>query len=292
MDFSHFSEDDYQALCDFLIELNRENRDHINWNWARFEWMYEHPEFDKSLIGAIGLWRDGGKIAGAAIYDMYFGEAFCAVLPGYETLYPEVLEYAKQELKNENGLGIAVCDEDLPAIEAAKRSGFVKADQTDTIMKLEPDRSFPAKLPEGFSFAELDFGKEDLREIQWLFWQGFDHGEDTVEFEKDFERTKDRGLKIRRHFDPRLSIAAIDPAGTKAAYCSLWYDNRTDYAYLEPLCTVPAFRGNGLASAVVYEALNRVKALGAKTVYVISDLPFYEKIGFTKDRHYTFYWNK
>ena len=98
--------------------------------------------------------------------------------------------------------------------------------------------------------------------------------------------------KIANFGDPRLSIAAIDPAGTKAAYCSLWYDSRTDYAYLEPLCTVPAFRGKGLARAVVYEALDRVKALGAKTVYVISDLPFYEKIGFTKDRHYTFYWNK
>ena len=85
---------DYQAVCDFLIALNRDDRTHINWNWARFEWMAEHPEFDKSLSDSIGLWRDGDKVVGAAIYDMYFGEAFCGVLKDYEALYPEILDYA------------------------------------------------------------------------------------------------------------------------------------------------------------------------------------------------------
>ena len=46
--FTNYREEDYEAVCDFLIELNRDNKNHCNWNWARFEWMYEHPEFDKS----------------------------------------------------------------------------------------------------------------------------------------------------------------------------------------------------------------------------------------------------
>ena len=46
--FKNYTKYDYEAVCDFLIELNRENQDHINWNWGRFEWMMEHPEFDKS----------------------------------------------------------------------------------------------------------------------------------------------------------------------------------------------------------------------------------------------------
>ncbi|HBE15186.1 MAG TPA: hypothetical protein DCY72_02915 [Ruminococcaceae bacterium] len=83
---------DYEAVCDFLIELNRENQYHINWNWARFEWMTEHPEFDKGLINSIGLWMDGGRVVGAAIYDMYFGKAFVGALPAYSALYPEILD--------------------------------------------------------------------------------------------------------------------------------------------------------------------------------------------------------
>ena len=76
MEFRHYRDADYESVCDFLIELNRDSREHIHWNWARFEWMIEHPEFDKSLKGAIGLWRDGERVVGAAIYDMYFGEAW------------------------------------------------------------------------------------------------------------------------------------------------------------------------------------------------------------------------
>ena len=76
------------------------------------------------------------------------------------------------------------------------------------------------------------------------------------------------------------------------AYCSLWYDNQTDYAYLEPVCTVPEHRHKGLAKAIIYEALNRVKELGAKKVYVLSDQEFYKKIGMKFEKHFTFYWKK
>ena len=109
--FEKYSEDDYEAVCDFLIELNRADRSHINWNWARFEWMYEHPEFDKGSLSSIGLWRDDEKVVGAAIYDMYFGEGFCGVLSGYKSIYPEVLKYACYVLKDEEGFSLAVCDD-------------------------------------------------------------------------------------------------------------------------------------------------------------------------------------
>ena len=74
------------------------------------------------------------------------------------------------------------------------------------------------------------------------------------------------------------------------SYCCLWFHEGTDYAYVEPVCTVPSYRGKGVAKAVIHEALNRAEALGAKQVYVISDLAFYEKLGFVKERHNSFYW--
>ena len=124
VEFRHYSADDYEAVCDFLIALNRRDKSHINWNWARFEWMHEHPGFDQSAAGSIGLWTDGDRFVGAAIYDMYFGEAFCGVLPEYEALYPEVLDYAWRELRDDAGLGIAICDGNVREIEAAEKRGF------------------------------------------------------------------------------------------------------------------------------------------------------------------------
>jgi len=69
----------------------------------------------------------------------------------------------------------------------------------------------------------------------------------------------------------------------------VWYDARTDYAYVEPVCTVPSYRHKGVGRAVVYEALNRAKARGAAQAYVISDQTFYENLGFTTAYRYRFF---
>ena len=290
MKFKNYSSKDYEAVCDFLIELNRDNQNHINWNWGRFEWMMEHPEFDKSLMNSIGLWLDGDKVVGAAIYDMYFGEAFVGALPAYSALYPEILTYAYRELKDENGLGIAVCDTCADEIRMAQSAGFIIAEQTETIMRLDIDREFPSGLPDGLHFAELDPVKEPY-DFQWLLWQGFDHGTDKARFKQDGDYYPVIP-EFRKHFDPALSVAAKAAVGEYVSYCCLWYSDKTDYAYVEPVCTVPAYRGKGIAKAVIFEGLNRAKNLGAKKAYVLSDMPFYETLGFREDRHFTFLWKK
>lgn len=289
MTFKRYTDEDYSALCDFLIELNSEDRRHINWNWARFEWMAEHPEFDKTLRGSIGLWSDRGKIVGAAIYDMYFGEAFCGVLPEYNSLFTEVLDYAYRELKDEAGLAVAICEGNEKEIEAACNTGFRADSQAETVMRRELDGIAVPELPEGFSFVEIDPPKDGYREIQWLVWQGFDHGEDEAAFEADYEKTMNLGLKDRRHFNPRLSVSAANLSGEKVAYCCLWYQEGMDYAYVEPVCTIPAFRGRGIGKAVVSEALRRAKELGAERAYVISDMVFYEQLGFERDSRFLFF---
>ena len=284
MEFRHYRDADYEAVCDFLIALNREDRSHINWNWARFEWMYEHPEFDRNALDAIGLWLDGGRVVGAAIYDMYFGEAFTGVLPAYAALYPDVLKYAHAALKDDSGLAIAICDGNAAEIGAAEANGFLPTGQTETIMALRLNGTLPAALPDGFSFCAPDPATES-RAVQWAIWQGFDHGEDRAEFERAEEPMQQR----RKHFRRELNLCAACPDGEYAAYCGVWYSEKTDYAYVEPVCTVPRHRGKGIAKALIYEALNRAARLGAKEAYVISDLPFYEKLGFRKAYHYTFY---
>ena len=285
--FKRYAKEDYEAVCRFLIELCRHDRKHINWNWARFEWMAEHPEFDQSLISSIGLWIVSDKVVGAAIYDMYFGEAFCGTLPEYDALYPEILEYAWRELKDETGLGVTICDDDAKQIQTALASGFARADQSETIMTIGLEELFPVKLPNDFHFTELD-PVRDAYATSWLFWQGFDHGSDRAEF----ERTEQIIPRIRLHFNRDLSVAAVNSDGEPVSLCCLWYHPDTDYAYVEPVCTIPSYRGQGVAKAVVYEALNRARALGARQAYVISDMDFYRKLGFAKEWHYTFYWKK
>ena len=142
MIFRNFTDDDYEALCEFLVELNTHDTSHINWNWARFEWMYEHPEFNKDLIESIGLWLDNGKVVGAAIYDMYFGEGFCGALPDHKELYPKILDYACANLNDDSGFALAVCDDNEDEIDMVLNKGFIRKEQTENIMELDLEKKF------------------------------------------------------------------------------------------------------------------------------------------------------
>lgn len=287
MECKPYSHQNYEALCQFLRDVNRDSRMHINWNWARLEWMIAHPEFDADSAQSMGLWWDGGRIVAAALYDMYFGEGFCGVLPGYETLCPSVLSYAWEHLRDENGFGLAVCDGDEAGQAAVRAAGFEPAEQDETIMAISLDEPLEYTLPEGFRMEDFDPAAEPER-FQWILWRGFDHGTDRQEFlREDVIRPQ-----LRPHLKRELSVAAVDEGGETGAYCCVWCDEATDYAYVEPVCTSPDCRGKGLGRAVVYEALNRAGRLGAKTAYVISDQVFYEKLGFAKVSHFTFYWKK
>lgn len=265
----------------------KKNKWYINWNWARFEWMYEHPEFDKSQMELIGLWWNQDKVVGVAIYDMYFGEGFCGVLPQYTELYGEVLTYAYEHFSDESGFGLAIEDNDKSKIEIAESLGFSKTDQTENIMECSLEEKREYILEKGISIREFDPAKNSY-EFAWLLWQGFDHGSDKEEFEKKDEK----GVQNRLHLTEKLSLVGVNEKNQLVAYVCLWKDKKTDYAYIEPVCTIPEYRGKGIAKALLFEAFNRVLDMGAKNVYVISEMDFYKKMGLNSYRHYTFYWKE
>lgn len=287
MIFRVYTAIDFGIVCSLLVSLIKNDMTHINWNWARFQWMMGHPETDYSLLDSIGLWFDGDKIVGVAIYDMYFGEAFIAALPGYRYLLPEIADYAYENLKDENGLGIAVNDRDDELKTVLSGKGFASVDQHETVMQIDIDKEREYMLPEGLKLVNPD-PVEDNEAMQWLFWQGFDHGTDYEEFKK----AEQKSGRERKYLKKELGIAAQNEKGELVSFCCLWYMDGTDYAYVEPVCTIPSYRGKGIARSLIYEALNRVKEMGADKAYVISDNPFYEKLGFRKAETYTFWWKR
>lgn len=285
MRFVRYTQDDYRWVCDFLIALNRKKKTHINWNWARWEWMYAHPYCDRTRLSSIGLWKEEDTVVGAAIYDMYPGEAFCAALDEHRELLPEILEYAYRNLKDENGLGIAVCDGDGETRELLLRQGYRKAEQTEPILCRDLEQDLSYELPDGFAVREIHF-PEDTLAYKTVIWKGFDHGDDPGEL----ERMLKSDAPLPPHLNSALCLALADESGEFAAHCTCWYDARTDYAYVEPVCTIPKYRGQGLGKAVVLETLDRCRKLGAREAFVISDQEFYKKLGFIPYSQYRFYW--
>lgn len=288
--FCRFDDSCYEKVRRFLIDLSEESRKHINWNWGRWEWMYFHPDFDNSLSEKIGLWYCGDEIAGTAIYDHYLGEGFFAVRRGYEELKGDIVAYMLENFSDENGLGIAVNDNDSDTVNLMLSCGFLPCEQAENVLELSLDGfDFTGELSGNLKFSNLDV-KNDILKHHRLLWKGFDHeGEPPTDEET---LGKQRNMLSAPNLEPQIHIAVENENSEYVAYCGLWYDKRTDYAYVEPVCTVHDYRGQGLAKTVLKEALKRAYNMGAKKAYVISDLEFYKRTGFRQHSHYTFYWHK
>lgn len=287
-EFRNFSDSYYEKVCDFFVELSKNDRTHINWNWARWEWMFFHPEFNRNLLNKIGLWFLDDNLVGIAVYDHYLGEAFFAAKDSFSELEREILDYAVKNLCDENGLGIAVNDIDKDTLDLLTEHGFTKNEQTENILELLlDDFDFSNRFIEGISFKSIDRAK-DLHRHHEVLWKGFDHkgqipvDEDTIK--------KQKIMLSAPHMNPMLHIAAQNDCSEYVSCCGVWYDENTDYAYVEPVCTVPQYRKMGIAKAILTEALKNAYALGARKAYVISDSDFYKRLGFRQHSHYTFYW--
>lgn len=82
----------------------------------------------------------------------------------------------------------------------------------------------------------------------------------------------------------------MNQAGEYVCYAGMWWVPENKLAYLEPLCTVPAYRRKGLAAAVLSELYRRLRPLGAEQLTGGGN-PFYQKIGFGPGVQWT-YWQK
>lgn len=281
-----YSQQEYENIINFLIKIN-EKKEHMNWNYARFEWGILHPEADYTLQNKIGIWKDDEEIVGVALYDMYLGKGFCAAIDGYEHLLQEIYEYASENLSDENGIGISVNEAHESAIKVLNNMGFKPVEQIETMLKLKLDRKYEAKLPEKYHIEEVRL-PENKEKYQYVIWRGFDHDKNDYEAFKEYYND---AVVCYPNMNPRYTLVAVTDDGEYVACCGCWYNQKTDYVYIEPVCVVPECREEGIAKSLLFETFNRCMEDGAKEAYVLSDMEFYKKLGFGEYSNHRFYWS-
>jgi len=242
-----------------------------------FEYAHTHPFFNHKLTHRFGLWEDSGKPVGIACYEMDIGECFLVTDREHAFLLPEMLEYAEKELSSEkNGqktLSVWVTDKETDKIELLSRNGYKKvyAEPVRIFSYKNPFRD--VKLPEGFKIISLE-EENDYRKINECLWKGFDHG-DNPDDDIDCRIHMQSGP----HFRKDLTTVIKAPNGDYACFAGMWIDDKNNYAYLEPLATVPKYRRMGLATIALTVGMKKTKALGA--AYCFGGVhEFYTAIGF------------
>ena len=259
--------DEFYAVIDFL--KNHSGGDYNkNWHWARWEWLLGHSMLDEATLSSIVMFMDEEKIAGLLTHDM--GQAFyCLTNPQYLGLKTVMIDCAI-----ENGICEIFGDEnDDELLALLNVKGFSLTDDREHTLVMNCKEKFSYNLDEKFQITDFSKSK-DIDKFCLVFHKGFENsGEPPTGLTlADFPE--------QPHQNPELTVFIAAPNGEYAAHCGVWYLPETQMAYIEPVVTIPDFQGYGLGKAVVYEAVNRAIDIGAKQAMVISNQPFYHKIGF------------
>jgi len=284
---NYIHEKDYKLVSDFLIAHHQPGNTDGNWIEPAWEYMHFHPYLDGSSLGRIGIWQDTGEIVAVAHYESRLGEAFFEFHPAYRHLRNKILAYAESNLggvsqkDGRNYLCAYVNDDDAGFLSLVQERGYERDMDGDRPMSQFdiPEPFPPPSLPDGFRLTSL--AEEcDWSKVHRVLWRGFDHGDDVPMNEEEFESR-------RRMFDtPKarrdLKIAVKAPNGDFVAFCGMFYESTSRFAYVEPVATDPDYRRLGLGKAAVLEGIRRCAELGAEVAYVGSDQDFYLAFGFRK----------
>jgi predicted N-acetyltransferase YhbS len=295
---------DFLRIRDFLVETFSLTDRPLNWRLER--WNYAcyfvtpllatdgvgEPDMSayQAAIGlfnaSTGVWEnEAGKVVGVVNIEHAdeshrgWGEVFFQRHPDYDSLLPEMLDFAESHLRNRerNLLFIPIYDYDEAFQAVVRERGYRRNDEHtlwDSVFTIEGELPEYA-LPEGYRLQSMA-DDNDLERRRKAFGLGFNHPDP-----KDWPSLlSNQELQKAPDYRRELDLYVVAPDGEFASFCIAWWDERNRIASLEPVGTVPEHRRKGLARAVVLEAIQRVASLGAERVFVGSDQAFYQSLGF------------
>ncbi len=270
----------YEEIYRFLLKAaDRGYNEHFH--WARFEWMMCHSFLDVDKLTSIAIFRDRtNKIVGLVTFDTsYDDRTYIIHSVSDKELLRAMVEYV---IKYDNAPSVKVNSKDVPLREVLREYSFAECDESNCVLEFDLNKNLQYPIPEGYEISREHFEIDNWK-YQLVIHKGFDN--DGIP-----EKWSDELLTPSAHFNGDLKVFAINASKEYCSHCGIWYSHG-ETAYIEPVVTVPQCRKIGLAKAVVYEALRRVKKSGAKRAIVISDQNFYYRIGFEKSSKYDT-WNR
>lgn len=276
---------DHMDIYQFMLEIYE--KDWRNGVPAPFlEYALSSDWMDKSFTHRNRIWEDEGRIVAFCFTENPATDIYFSLRPGYEDLASEMVAYAAESMPDIDGkLQFVLFGGQDAIMKAAQEAGFVKTG--GYIERVyEFDQKLEYQLPEGFHFVDpkcIDTAKATL-----CCWKGFDHEASDGAWDGDCESSYH--LSCAPHATMQYAVAIENESGEYVCWAGMWWTPQNHLAYMEPLCTIPEYRHQGLASAALSELYRRMKPLGATHMTGGGD-PFYEKIGFQPMIQWTF-WSK
>jgi predicted N-acetyltransferase YhbS len=295
---------DFPRIREVLVETFSLTDRPLNWRLERWNYacyfitpllategvgepdMSAYRAASRLFDASTGVWEnEAGDVVGVVNIEHAdrshrgWGEAFLQRHPDYDSLLPEMLDFAETHLRNRerNLLFVPIYDYDEELLALVRARGYGQNDGYtlwESVFIVQGDLPDYA-LHEGYRLQSMA-DENDLERRRKAFGLGFNHPDP-----RDWPSLHAcQGLQEAPDYRRELDLYVVAPNGEFASFCIAWWDERNRIASLEPVGTVPEHRRKGLARAVVLEAIRRVAAMGVEEVFVGSDQAFYLSLGF------------
>ena len=283
---------DVRRVRDLLVETHSISAPGFNWGVRRWDgWRFYNStaEWNPTWESCVQLWETSeGRLVGA-VNPEGSGDAHLQVHPHYRHLIEEdMIAWAEECLAGPvagagRELSVAALEYDRPRKLHLENRGYEKLDDGGTfyLLRFGSDTMPEVQLAAGYRLRETRPGSvEDAQRLADLL---------NAAFQRDFHNAAEYLVfaKHARCFRHDLDLVAEAADGSFASYVGLPYDEQNRHAIFEPVCTHPDHLQQGLAQALMREALRRAQALGARTASTETGRAtpanrLYESIGFTE----------
>jgi ribosomal protein S18 acetylase RimI-like enzyme len=227
-------------------------------------WRYLYDASPENIHQAQ-LWEDPtGKLLGFVWMNAEATDLVCHYQ--HRALEEDMLEWAEQQyiqrysapsVPGYHHIFVFDCDPEREAI--ALRRGYAKTEVYNYYGRRDLGQ-FTSRLdlPSGYRIRSLE--AEDIAQRAALNSLA---GGEAVSEEK-YRRMMKAALTYRQDLD----LVAIGPEGQVVAFCTLWLDEQSGCGIVEPYGCDPSHRRKKLGQNLLCEGMRRLKAAGARWVYV------------------------
>jgi GNAT superfamily N-acetyltransferase len=296
------NDDDFWRVRSLLIKTHAITPPGFNWEIRRWDgWRFydEDPSWQPEWEEKVRLWETAaGQFVGVVNPDGG-GRAALQFHPDfYRAIVGEMVAWAEENLAapSEDGgrhqIATFVYDYDVVRRRILERRGWQKTPSWSVTYRLRfGNKPIPTpELPHPYSLRTTRPNDEgDFQRIADILNAAFNR---TFHNAAQYRAFTTHAPSFRHDLD----LVAVAPDGSFASFVGVIFDDANRIGIFEPVCTHPDHRQKGLARALMFEGMRRLKVLGATAVYVGTGdmLPanrLYESVGF--DEFYRGYdWQK
>jgi GNAT superfamily N-acetyltransferase len=260
-------ETDYAAMRALIAASYQLAAPHFSMLLGDLDWWRALLEDPETFLPTVPLWFEGDTLIGFLWPGA--GSADIMLHPSHRAAEPRLLAFAEEHLRKPAETGATLVQVSLESDDQRntllQQHGFARTEDylASHVIDLAQPPPTPV-LPDGFTLRDMrdPLTAGELEARVNVHRAAFHPSKFTL--------SKYQAARTGPTYRADLDLVAVAPNGDFAAYTIVWFEAENRTALFEPVGCHLDYQRRGLGRAVLYEAMHRLRELGATRAHVLS----------------------